>query len=163
MRVSLRLFMLGCTLLLVGSGCSSSQPPAVSKDPQVYKIQTRKLPPDPVYNRVTWAHLPDSMPGISLPRSASAQIAPIITFDVNNAKLEDAARSLAATMQYASYCSSVIADQRLTLRRLGTIDELAEAISQQARISVSVDHEGRVLRFLPQLTETPRFYSEREG
>lgn len=163
MRVSLRLSMLGTLLIMVLSGCSSTPSPTVSKEPQVYKIQTRKIAPDPVYNRVIWAHLPDSMPSLSMPRSASAQIAPIITFDVSNVKLEDAARTLAATMQYASYCSSVIADQRLTLRRLGSIDELAEAISQQARISVSVDHEGRVLRFLPQLTESPRFYSEREG
>jgi hypothetical protein len=80
--------------------------------------------------------------------------------NLKNATLEEASRSLAATAQYASYCSSLIAKQKISFNQLGTLDELAEAISRQAGIRVVVDHEGQAIRFLPQEAETPRFFEQ---
>ncbi|NDC39156.1 MAG: hypothetical protein EBZ48_14105 [Proteobacteria bacterium] len=149
----------GLGLLAVLVGCSASVPSGIDKSPEVYRIQTRRLPPEPVYNRVIWAHLPDIEPGRDLPESDAGHVVPVATMALKNATLEEASRSLAGIAQYASYCSSTIAKQKISFNQLGTLDELAEAIGRNAGIRVVVDHEGRSVRFLPLDSGSPRFYS----
>lgn len=152
--------LVGIALSVTLLGCSSEVPLGIEKSPEVYAIQTRRLPPEPVYNRVIWAHPPDLVPERNIAESSAGAIVPVVTMNLKNATLEDASRSLAAIAQYASYCSSALAKQKITFNQLGTLDELAEAISRQAGIRVVVDHEGRSVRFLPQDAETPRFFED---
>lgn len=155
LKVALAVAVMGALV-----GCSADLPPAVKGEPEVYTIHTRKLPPEPVYNRIRWGNPPDIAPSRELPLAAEGHVIPVITMNLKNATLEEASRSLAATAQYASYCSSLIAKQKISFNQLGTLDELAEAISRQAGIRVVVDHEGQAIRFLPQEAETPRFFEQ---
>ena len=140
------------------SGCSATtRLPKEEKLPQVFRISTRRLPPQPTYNRLRWVNL-ESLPSRDLSASPAPLLTPVIKFETHNTKLDEAAKMLAATAQYSSYCASTIANQKITLNRLGTIDELGEAIGRQAGIRVVVDHEGRSVRFFPQQAETPKFY-----
>jgi hypothetical protein len=153
-RLGLLLATLG---LLCGCSTGSKMDPDKDKLPKVYKIQTQQLPPPPTYSRLRWANM-SPLPSRELPVSSAPLLTPVIQFEARNTKLEEAARMLAATAQYSSYCASTIATQKITLNRLGTIDELGEAISRQAGIKVVVDHEGHSVRFFPQQTETPQFF-----
>lgn len=155
----MRRFGIIIAALTILSGCAMEpkMDPDKEKLPKVFKIQTRQIAPPPTYNRLTWANL-DSMPSRDLPSTAAPLLTPVIQFEVRNTKLEDAAKMLAATSQYSSYCASTIATQKITLNRLGTIDELGEAIGKQAGIKVVVDHEGRSVRFLAQQAANPQFF-----
>jgi hypothetical protein len=84
------------------------------------------------------------MPG----QISSKRISPVLHYKVQDVTLKEAALVLASTTRYRSYCSSLIADQRLTLDGLGTLDELADEIETLAGIQVVVDHEHKEVRFL---------------
>ena len=151
-----RLGFLFAALALL-SGCAAKMTVKEEKLPRVYKISTRRLPPQPTYNRLRWVNL-ESLPSRDITTDAAPMLSPVIQFEARNTNLEEAAKMLAATAQYSSFCASTIATQKITLNRLGTIDELGEAISHQAGIKVVVDHEGRSVRFFPQQAENPKFY-----
>ena len=150
-------------LALVGCSSSSSIDPEKDRAPQVFRVATRRLPPEPTYSRLRWANM-SPLPSRDLVGSTERAsnsvplMATVMQFEARDTTLEDAAKMLATSAQYSSYCASTIAAQKITLNRLGTIDELGEAISLQAGIKVVVDHEGRSVRFFPQQSETPQFF-----
>ena len=133
------------------SGCSSSSTPDIA--PKTYKVAFRQVPPQPVYNRVSFVPLPEPMPSRELPASTAGRISPMVHLDLKNATLEEASSVLAAVSRYSSFTSSSIAKQRITLNMLGTIEELGERISNEAGIKVVIDHDTRQVRFLTGLVE----------
>lgn len=145
--------------LLAGVGCSSSDSPEWKPDRERtgYIPAYRKHAPQPVYNRLTWVRPPSVMPARNV-TSAAPEILPVFHLDLKNASMDEAAQILAATARFSSYCSSTIADRKITINRLGTIDELAEEISSAAGITVQVDRESQTVRFLPKLAPQPEFF-----
>jgi hypothetical protein len=67
---------------------------------------------------------------------------------------------LAATARYSSFTSPSIAADKISVKNIGTIDELARIIESKARVQVVVDHENRDVRFLAVHTEQPRLFDE---
>ena len=82
--------------------------------------------------------------------------------DFGDATLEEAARILGQSARYASYCASSIADQRITLSTLGTLDELAHALAREAKVQVVVDHHNHEVRFIASRNAVePQFLEQR--
>lgn len=135
-------------VLLVASflftlGCSETP----RKDPRVYSYSGRQLPPEPVYNRLRWVYLPDPPPVKDL-AVRSPRLVPVIHLQVKNASLDAVAKALGDSAHYRSYCSSFIADRKVTIDEIGTIDELGNIIARRAKVTVMVDHGNRELRFV---------------
>ncbi len=74
---------------------------------------------------------------------------PIYHLELAENSLKEAAAALASTARYSSYCSELIAEDVISISTLGTIEELATQIEEQAGIEVVVDHENKEVRFLP--------------
>ena len=118
------------------------------KEPKVFSMSTTQTAPQPVYSRLRWVHLPEPLPSRQMPESGAPQIYPVFHMQLKNTRLEDVARLLASTARYSSYCASTVADKKVTVNRLGTIDELAQYIQQDAGVRVVVDHENKQVRFM---------------
>lgn len=128
---------------------------APERDKKAHAIAYRQTAPQPVYSRLRWVHLPETMPAREIPESEAPTIFPVFHLDLKNASLEEAARALAATTRYSSYCSSSLVDRKISMNRLGTLDELAHEIAATTGISVQVDHSMKTVRFLPKLIVQP--------
>ena len=159
---SLFRFTLVGLIAITNSACSSSQKEFTpDKERKHFGVAVRQLPPEPVYNRLMLAYLPSPLPPRNISQSKSnltsmSRLSPIFQFDMKNSSLEQTARVLASLARYTSYTSSVIADRKLNLTALGTIDELGETISRKAGINVIVDHANREVRFLANGAPNPR-------
>ncbi len=141
---------LGIALSLVtaASGCGAT---AVKKEERSYRVAVEQIPANPTYHRLRWVHLPDIKPYAHEQVSADVPaILPVINIDLENSTLEEAARVLAATGRYSSYCASSVAKRKLSIKAIGTVDELAREIAKRAQVYSSVDHENREIRFLEQ-------------
>lgn len=137
-------------VLLVGvSGCMRGPKPYEPRqDRKVYSIAVRQVAPEPVYKRVRQGYLPEPLPARTVRASNAPLILPVIHLDVQDVTLEEAAKVLASSARYSSYCASSIAAQRLSLSTLGTIDELATKIARTANVQVVVDHNNHEVRFM---------------
>ncbi len=125
-----------------------------------YSVAYRKTAPPPVYNRLRWVHLPETMPERETAESTAPSIFPVFHLDLKNASLEEASQALAASARYDSYCASDLAHRKISLNRLGTLDELAQEIASSSGITVQVDHDMKTVRFLPKLAPQPEFAPE---
>ena len=128
---------------------------------KVFLPSLREAAPPPIYKRTRWVQLPEVMPAREVERetptefSGSPTLHPIFQFTLQNSTLLEASRLLAALARYQSYCSPSLASQKFSYIGLGTIDELAAAISKQAKINVVVDHDNREVRFLTNTGDSP--------
>ena len=152
--------------LLIFSGCSLFVPaPSVdiNKTAQTYKTATRQLAPEPTYNRVRWVYLPAPLPGRDEGKFDSPQINPRFKVSLKNASLEEVARALAASSGYRAYCASTIAEQKMDLQGIGTIEEFIGIIEKKIGIKVLIDHDMRDIRFLAGNYKVPRFFEEEDS
>lgn len=152
------------TLILGVCSCSSKMPEwsAENEKPRVFKVSFRQTAPDPVYNRARWVHLPEIIPQRGPDTALSPLYLPIVHLQFKNLRAEEAARLIAATAQYSSYCASSFAAQTVSINSLGTIDELAEELANQLGGKAMVDHRSRhvsIVSNLPEVLspEAPRF------
>jgi hypothetical protein len=136
-------FALCCSTVL---GCSTRAP--VSSERKLFGVSVQRYAPQPVYKRTRLVHLPSPLPETSAQSAAAPLILPVIHFEIVDASLEEAAKVLGQTSRYSAYCASTVADKRITLTALGTVDELAEQIAKIAKIETIVDHHNREVRFL---------------
>ena len=142
--------------LLCVSGCSSTE-----------VVDTEIRPPtaikpyasEGVYNRLRLAHLPKPLPSTKATK-AKAQlrrapiILPAVHLEMHEATLEETLEALSTTTSYHTYCSSKVAEKKISINTLGTIDELAEKISIAGGINVIVDHDTRSVSFFPNTDES---------
>ncbi|MEZ4753090.1 MAG: hypothetical protein R3A13_02130 [Bdellovibrionota bacterium] len=96
MKLSLRFALLSITLLSACSWFSST--PVSTASGRTYDVATRQLPPQDVYNRVQWVHLPAPLPSRELVSYGSPTVNPRFNIDLSNSTLEKAARALALLM-----------------------------------------------------------------
>ena len=141
------------SLMALLAGCSSNEPPPPAPPP-VYRVATSQLPPEPVYSRVSWAALPEPIPGAL--KARGARMSQKFDLSLSSATLGNAADKLGRLFGYRAYCAGTISDRRVTLKERGDLDELAEALAQEASIRVVVDHENRELRLFALETSMDR-------
>lgn len=131
------------------AGCSSTTKEwQAKKQRTVFSVAHKQVGDEPVYNRLRWTHLPSTLPSESLPNKVGPSIMPVFHLHLKNDSLDKAAQALASTARYKSYCASTIASKKITLERLGTIDELAVELEKAAGVKVVVDHETKEVRLL---------------
>ena len=147
------------SISLLVSACSSREGPQWHKERKKssYKLATRQLTPQPVYGGLKWVRPPEMTPPRKVENSNAGLVMPVINYNVANKPLKEVILVLAATARYRTYCSSQIADKKITINTLGTIDEIANLIENIADINVTVDHPNKEVRFLPKRQIEPVF------
>lgn len=131
------------------------------REPEAYRAASRQAAPDPVYRRLRWGHLPAVIPAKAESKSATPMMKPVMKFELTNVRLDRLAKLFAETAQYNSYCASAIADKRISLRMLGTLDEAAAEVEKKAAIDITIDHDTRSVRFMPEESAAPAFFEDR--
>lgn len=137
--------LLAC-VTCVAIGCSSHK--SADNERKVFGVSVRRYEAPPVYKRTRLVQLPAPVPVARRYKATAPLMLPVIHFELTDASLEEAARILGETSRYSSYCASTIAEKRITLTALGTVDELARKISKLAQVETVVDHHNREIRFL---------------
>jgi hypothetical protein len=159
------LLCISLSLLAIGCGGVKDYQPIPKKD-GIFMPSMRSVGADPVYARTRWVRPPHNVPMRDIPLRTNEDLngvpnlRPVFELALENVSLEETARVLAATSRYSSFTSPSIAKEQISVKNLGTIDELARIIEGKARISVEVDHEKREVRFLAPKTETPKLFEE---
>jgi len=154
-----------CGILSVGCGGVKDYQP-IPRGPGLFMPSVRTVGPEPVYARTRWVRPPEVLPERDSESSTSAalretpSLRPVFELSLRNTTLEETARVLAATARYSSYTAPSIANEKISVTNLGTIDELARIIESKARVQVVVDHENREVRFLAAQAEQPRLFDE---
>lgn len=134
----MKVLLVLCVILL--GGCTSSV-----HSPE-YLTSVTQVPPQPVYNRIFLARPPEVLPYRKKHKSISVKENPVFQLDVSNETVESVIKTLASASRFRGYTSATIADSKVSLQAVGTIDELADALSKAANIHISVDHANRELR-----------------
>jgi len=148
--------------LVFMSGCGAAAHQIPQKAPKSYIVADRQLAPEPVYSRLRYAQPPEMLPARDIRRASSAPaIMPVFHLEVNNVTLEELTKLLAESARYQAYCSGLVADKRVSINSLGTLDELAKELSASADVHVIVDHENRFVRVLAGKFIAPDFFEER--
>jgi len=155
-------------LLLTATGCGGPKDyePYSASTRTLYMPSVRTVGAEPVYARTRWVRAPQVLPERDMPGriDQDVQNAPSFrtTFQlvVENATLEETARILGAMARYSSYTAPSIAAEKISVKNIGTLDELARIIESQARIQVVVDHENKEVRLLAAEGQQPRLYEE---
>lgn len=129
---------LAASALFLG-GCVDATKPKIEN----YYPNYKQLPPQPVYSRLTWSQLPYPTPLRS--KGNSPYLSPVISFNFPKTTLKGAIEALAQTMGYEPKYPADIADRKLAIVKEGTVDDLLEEISRQARIEGRFDHERRIV------------------
>ncbi|MCB0322081.1 MAG: hypothetical protein KDD69_00875 [Bdellovibrionales bacterium] len=133
-RIAILLLMVG-----VGTACSDTQPVAV----EYYQPAYRTTPPEPVYNRLMWSHLPKPI----APKTAEVAPAllPEVEFDMPDAKLGEAIEALAQTMGYRWHYPNKVAGRQIKIRMEGTVEDVLKEIGRQGNVYAQFDHEHRLI------------------
>lgn len=138
--------LVGCTVL---TSCSSGTNVAPKKEVRRdWFYPTRQRAPEEVYNRLREVRPPEPVPEPPRSIEKAPRLFPVVQVNIKDAKLSEVARILAQSYRYGHYCSPLIAQQRITVRAIGTLDELADHVAQTGSVRVSVDHENREVRIL---------------
>lgn len=149
-------------------GCAGPKPyePYSMTQRTIFMPSYRTVAPEPVYARTRWVRAPDVLPqrdisGVTdLPLRDSPSLRPVFELSVKDASLEETARILAAMARYSSYTAPSIAANTISVKNLGTIDELGRIIERKAQVQVIIDHENKEVRFLPASAQSPRLFEE---
>jgi hypothetical protein len=150
----------------VGCGGPKDYEPYSTSNRTIFMPSVRTVGPDPVYSRTRWVRPPDVLPQrdragtVDRDLRDTPSLRTVFELSVKDVTLEETARILAATARYSSYTAPSIASAKISLKKLGTIDELARIIGQEAQVQVVVDHENKEVRFLPASVESPKLFEE---
>ena len=150
------------TILAISiAGCGAVKEWEPHKERTTYYSQVRQLPPEPVYDRLRYANLPQPLPDPDTAKMQSeGTITPTFSLAITNSNLDRTATALADLVHYRSYVSAQVSDQPFSISAYGTIDEIADQIARDANINVSVDHATREIRFLTKVAVEPRLTGE---
>jgi len=132
-----------------GVGCSSSPPPVKQRSVRHdWFYPTRQNAPEELYSRVREVRPPEPVPEPPRGINGAPRLMPVMQFNVNQKSLVEVAQLLAESYRYGYYCSPIVADRQISLRAIGTLDELAAQVAELGQVKVTVDHENRELRIL---------------
>lgn len=126
-------------------GCSSKP---------IYKIvyyqpAYRQSPPEPVYSRIMWSHLPEPIKPRT--RNDAPLLLPEIFVELKNVSVDEAIEAVAQTMGYR-WEQSVGSSNRISIHMEGTVDEVLQEIRKKSNVALTLDHERRVIRLADRST-----------
>ncbi len=109
-----------------------------------YQPAYRQTPPEPVYSRITWSHLPQPM------RTKVKENAPIlmptISFELPNSSLQEAIEALAQTIGYNWHYPQSAANRKVRIKMVGSVEDVLHEIARQTQVEAVLDHEARMVR-----------------
>lgn len=128
---------------LLASGCSSEAPAPVE---EFYDVPFRRHSPEPVYSRLTWSHPPQPQPEPAHENAPLLQ--PVIAFEFPGSNLKEAIQALAQTIGYRWDYPPALAARKISIKKVGTVEEILSEIGRQAGVKTELDHDGRMVRVL---------------
>ena len=130
----------GCSYKYTGSGSTL--------DRHVHIFAVRQAPLPPVYNRIRTVHLAEPLPSRDNHPVTNRIITPVFQFEAEDSTFEEVALILANTAKYSSYCDPNIANKKVSIITLGTIDEIANEIEKETNVIVKIDHQNKEVKIL---------------
>ena len=131
---------IGCHYKYTGAGSSL--------DRHVHIFAVRQFPLPPTYNRIRTVHLASPLPSRDNHPVSNKIITPVFQFEAEDSTFEEVALILANTAKYSSYCDPSIANKKVSIITLGTIDEIASEIEKETNVIVEIDHQNKEVKFL---------------
>lgn len=128
--------------LVVLAACSSR--PDVVVRTEYYPSAFRQNAPEPVYSRLMWSHLPQPIQAKA--DNDAPYLMPKISFELPNSNLEETLQALAQTIGYRWSYPAELGTRRVSVKRVGTVDEILSEIGRQAGVETELDHEQRLVR-----------------
>lgn len=133
-------------LLLNLSACSSIWLPSPPPERKVeyYPVVKRQAPPQTVYSRVMWSHLP--APATLQSKEKTPLLQPVMHFDLAKSNLAEALEALAQTIGYRLQYPAKWSKRPISIELTGTVEEALAEVARQAGVSASLDHELRLVK-----------------
>lgn len=127
------------------SGCSASRPdPKTKITVQEYPVAYRQQPPEPVYSRLAWSHLPQ--PIRPKARDNAPLLMPVLSFELPKSTLGEAVQALAQTIGYRWSYPPEAARRPIAINMVASVDEILTEIDRQANVEGMLDHDRREVR-----------------
>lgn len=142
--------MVGLVVTPLISGCSTSQEKLPVKKPVRHDwfYPTRSRAPEPVYSEIREVRPPQPIPRPPRDVGSSHRIFPVVQLNLHRASMAEVATALGRSYNYGHYCAPTIENFVISIRALGTLDELAQRVADVAMVTVVVDHENREVQIL---------------
>ena len=139
-----------CFLVLAFAACSEPRPhPPIDYYPAAF----RQLPPEPVYGRVTWSHLPE--PFKPRVHDNAPLLLPTMTFEFPRSTLGETVQALAQALGYTWSYPEDAAKRPIAIKMTATAEEILNEIGRQAQVYGVFDHDQRVVRVITKSMVTP--------
>ena len=145
-------FLLLFSMLLIG--CSSSKP---GYKVVYYQPSYRQAPPDPVYSRIMWSHIPEPIKPRT--KNEAPLLMPEIFVELKNVTVDEAIEAVAQTMGYRWEQSAGPSNEKISIHMEGTVDEVLKEIRRKTNVFLTLDHDRRVIKLASQTT-SPQFPNE---
>jgi hypothetical protein len=116
-----------------------------------YKPAFRQSPPEPVYSRLMWSHLPE--PIRPKARDDAPLMLPEIFVELKNASLDEAVEAVAQTMGYRWEYPGVTSKDRITIHMEGNVEDVLSEIRKQSQTPLAFDHEKKMIRLVDRDTQ----------
>lgn len=135
------------TVLIALGGCTSPTElyDGLELPVEHYTYSTRQEPTPRVYGRMMWSQPPRPLKVSNAPSNAPL-LMPRIEIDMVDATLGEALESISQTMGYRLIYPRDVAGRKISVRQVGTLEEILEEIASQGGVGVLLDHEERVIR-----------------
>lgn len=140
-KAHMRRFCLAMLLVQLAA-CFSKPDPVVRME--YYPTAFRQNGPEPVYSRLTWSHLPQ--PVQKKADNDAPYLMPKLSFELPNSNLEETLQALAQTIGYRWSYPAELGERRVSVKRVGTVEEILSEIGRQAGVETELDHEQRLVR-----------------
>ena len=111
---------------------------------EYYQVATRQHPKEPVYSRVTWSQLPRPVP--EAPAEKGKMINPTMSFEMPNSTFLESLEALSQAIGYELRYPAKLVNTRVSLKYVGTVEEILAEICKQSGSKASLDHENKILR-----------------
>jgi len=154
----MRVILTGVLVLAWLSGCSDVKPydPTSNQERKYFFHSVRQVPPEPVYNRLTYVRPPNPLPDPSAPAASADTLRPSIRLEIANSTFGKAANALASAVGYREIVDPAFASLPYSCNMSGSVDILAGMMAQDVNADVFIDHEQREVRFSMKSSVAPR-------
>lgn len=147
LNIKLYTFILLVSLPLI-TGCAflGYYEKGTPKEKIVFKVADTTHAMQPIYGTHRTVLPPYVNPSRDLPES-DAKFYPRYRIKPQaGSTVEQATETLAATMGYRYYCSSLVAERKISLDKTGTIQQLIEELESKGHVRVVIDEELKDIR-----------------
>jgi hypothetical protein len=137
--------------LIVLTGCGGNDLKKWSGEKRVrheWYYPTRQDSPEVVYNRLKEVRPPEPIPEPPQTTRPAPVMVPVVQLDFENTSLERAANVMGEAYRYTAHCAPSVAQRTISIRAVGTLDELAQRIGAKTGVRIVVDHQNREIRVL---------------